>query len=177
MDTDTIAWLPVPVEYTQNMRWTPLLQMSYHHAWGKSDDPRTKNGSVFVQRHNRFRGANRLPEGIDRAVLDIPEEKYKHIIHAEVDGIQQAIDAGVDVEGGILVCHWYACKGCAEFIADHRLSQCVGHIDPYHRTVQKWQDEIIAGFDILHKAGVKTTIYTGRVGGVQAMIRGDVWRP
>jgi deoxycytidylate deaminase len=151
--------------------------MSYHTAFSKSDDPRTKNGSVFVQGHQRFRGANRLPEGVHRAVLDNPEEKYKHIIHAEVDGIDQTLAAGVTAEGGILVCQWYACKSCAEYIADHKVAQCVGHIDPYHRTVERWQKEIVTGFNILHKAGVKTSIYTGRVGGVQAMIRGEIWRP
>lgn len=82
-------------------------------SWSK--DPSTKVGCVYVDVPNHQElsaGYNGFPRNIkdDERLLD-RETKYKYIVHAEMNGIYNAVNKGISLKGsrlyvyGLPVCH------------------------------------------------------------------------
>ncbi len=84
----------------------------------KSLDPKTKVGAVIAEPNGRWLGLgfNQLPPNIPIGVLD-SDEKHKHIIHAEVIAIINAISKKEDMAGAILYSTHCPCKECIKLIA------------------------------------------------------------
>ena len=99
---------------------TRFLDLAEHiSAWSK--DPSKKIGAVAVgaQRQILAQGYNGFPRGIDDTTdrYDNREEKYKLVVHAEMNVIYNASYNGVSLNGSTLYVHGLpVCSDCAKGI-------------------------------------------------------------
>jgi len=172
-------WLP-EFELTREEKHVYFLREAYKYASINVNDLSTKLGAVIVGSRNMplSYGANGLPDFLE----DIPERherplKYDYVRHAERNSITNAAKRGVSVKNATMYCPWYACPPCAIEISDSGIAKVVGHYEMFMRTPDKWKEPVARGFGILHEKGVNTLLYTGRIGGVTALMNGQVWNP
>ncbi len=172
-------WLP-NFELTEGGLYRFFLEQAYTHAWHNAIDKSTKNGAVIVDSENNILswGANGLPDYLadDQKFHEAPL-KYDAVKHAERDAIFSALEEGIKLEGMTMYCTWYACEPCANTIAAVGIKRVIGHYEMTMRTRDYWKEEVALGFRILHKAGVETLLYTGRIGGVESLMNGEIWHP
>ena len=99
---------------------TRFLDLAEHISeWSK--DPSKKIGAVAVgaQRQILAQGYNGFPRGIDDTTdrYDNREEKYKLVVHAEMNVIYNASYNGVSLNGSTLYVHGLpVCSDCAKGI-------------------------------------------------------------
>jgi len=100
--------------------WDTRLDLAEHISeWSK--DPSKKIGAVAVgaQRQILAQGYNGFPRGIDDTTdrYDNREEKYKLVVHAEMNVIYNASYNGVSLNGSTLYVHGLpVCSDCAKGI-------------------------------------------------------------
>lgn len=106
---------------TLSNNWdTRFLDLAEHISeWSK--DPSKKIGAVAVgaQRQILAQGYNGFPRGIDDTTdrYDNREEKYKLVVHAEMNVIYNASYNGVSLNGSTLYVHGLpVCSDCAKGI-------------------------------------------------------------
>lgn len=78
-------------------------------SWSR--DPSTKVGAVIVDGHGRpvSFGYNGFPRGADDSLMANREEKYRRVIHAEMNAI---LAAGKDLSGCTIFVSHNPCLGC-----------------------------------------------------------------
>lgn len=125
------------------MIWHDYMADAYEQAL-ESEDPSTQNGAIFVAAGNRFTvgGYNRLPDGVSSEVWKDKTEKYKRVIHAEVDAIGKAAGYGTGTGGGTLVCPWACCYNCAGVIIAAGVRTLVVHKQRLAITHEPWLAEV-----------------------------------
>jgi dCMP deaminase len=134
-----------------------LLRAACQIARRESDDPRTQNAAVLVQRSGpKITGsvwsANRFPRGVRRA--QEPPEKYDRIEHAERAAIFAAARAGWRTAGATMYTPWFACCDCARAIVAAGVVEVVGSAKVCAATPERWRRAVLAGEAILREAGV-----------------------
>lgn len=116
-----------------------LLELAKHIShWSK--DPSTKVGAVICNGIKIISiGFNGLPQNIsviEEDILNIREEKYKYIIHAEMNAI---LTAGQNLNGSTLYTYpFLPCTNCASMCVQAGIKRIVAPICQN----QKWVDRI-----------------------------------
>lgn len=135
-----------------------FLQMAQMVAsWSK--DPSTKCGAVIVRPDHSVvsLGFNGFPRRIcdDPTLLAIREEKYKRVVHAEMNAILQAKQ---DLAGCTLY-SWPpnvgpSCERCSVHMIQAGLAQVV-YVHEDTEMTRRWADSSRLGLELFDEAGVK----------------------
>jgi dCMP deaminase len=128
-------------------------------TWSK--DPSTKCGSVIVRDVNKFvsLGYNGYAEGVaDDDTLNVREEKYQRVIHAEKNAI---LFAQRDLTGNtIYVFPLAPCGQCAAAICQVGINRVVTVIPNDDSLKERWSKDHAAASDQFQKRGVEIVFYT-----------------
>lgn len=114
-------------------------------TWSK--DPSSKIGALLVRdRRILATGYNGFPKGIaDDNRLNVREEKYPLVVHAEMNVLMNALEVGVAAKGATLyVCGLPVCSECAKNIIQAGIRNVViadVYECPREDWVRKWHEE------------------------------------
>ncbi len=144
------------------MKWTKrYLQLAREvSTWSK--DPSRKIGAVAVGSKGQIlaQGYNGFPRGIDDtpARLMNREEKYKYVVHAEMNVIYNATFSGVSLDGATLYVYGLpVCSECAKGIIQVGIKEVHVLIDQY--IAVKWLESWDNTRQMFNEAGVKFYSY------------------
>lgn len=132
------------------------LGLARHIAtWSK--DPSKQVGSVAVGNVGQIlaTGYNGLPRGIadNEERLNNREEKYKLVVHAEINCIYNATHNGVSLKGATLyVWGLPVCCECAKGIIQVGIDKVV--IPHYNNVPDKWKESFVDTLKLFNEAGV-----------------------
>ena len=135
-----------------------------HAAAEWSKDPGTKVGAVLVQdRRIIATGYNGFPAGIP----DNPERyadretKLALTVHAEINAILNAANAGASTRGATLYVTFPPCVNCACAIVQAGIESVV--CPTVEDQPERWRDSFRRGQAVLEEAGVGATLYPNDV--------------
>lgn len=169
------------------------LRIAYKLALG-SPDPSTQNGAIVLDGNYNIvgRGCNEFTGGMDITpdLLERPK-KYTYIEHAERNAIYNAMSKIPDFskleDGGVfqwdftfgkpvtMVAAWAACADCARGIVQSGIQTLIRHD---RSGVDRWNESIEAGDEILRAAGVKVVDIPGKIGYCDPVLaNGELWQP
>ena len=132
-----------------------FLEMARNAAsWSK--DPSTKVGAIIVDDDKRVIsvGYNGFPKGVrDDERLDDRQEKYKIIVHAEVNAILFAKNS---LESTILYTYpFMPCSRCAGLVIQSGIKRVVS----YKNTNPRWEKDFNISRQMFQEAGVEVLEY------------------
>ncbi len=129
-------------------------------TWSK--DPSSKIGAVAISPKGQLlsTGYNGFPRGIEdtEARLTDREQKYKLVVHAEMNAIYNATYNGVSLDGSTMYVYGLpSCSNCALGI----ISVGVKHVvmqdaDPDNA---RWKESVQLSLDLFDEAGVTWEFY------------------
>lgn len=126
--------------------------------WSK--DPSTKLGAIAVgkKREVLATGYNGFPRGIadseDR--YNDRTEKYKYVVHAEMNVIYNATYNGVSLDGATLYIYGLPiCSECAKGIIQVGIRRVVISANTNKNTHTRWEESFKQSRKILAEAGIK----------------------
>jgi dCMP deaminase len=123
-------------------------------TWSK--DPSTQVGAIAVGTKGQIlaQGYNGYPRGMDDSDYDNREEKYKKIVHAEMNCIYNASWNGVSLDGADLFVYGLpVCHECAKAIIQVGIKRV---ISPWMQNLpKKWDDSFELTNKFFKEAGVK----------------------
>ena len=138
-------------------KWdTRFLNLAEHiSTWSK--DPSKKIGAVAVgdQRQILAQGYNGFPRGISDADerYDNREEKYKLVVHAEMNVIYNASYNGVSLNGSTLYVHGLpVCSDCAKGVIQVGIKRVVM---PSQDIPEHWEQSWQKTKEMFNEAGIK----------------------
>ena len=138
-------------------KWdTRFLNLAEHiSTWSK--DPSKKIGAVAVgdQRQILAQGYNGFPRGISDADerYDNREEKYKLVVHAEMNVIYNASYNGVSLNGSTLYVHGLpVCSDCAKGVIQVGIKRIVM---PSQDIPEHWEQSWQKTKEMFNEAGIK----------------------
>ena len=141
-------------------KWDARFMALAEHIAGWSLDPSTKVGAVIVDDKKRIVsvGFNGFPRGVaDDERLQNKEEKYEHIIHAEINAL---MFAQRNLEGCTLyVWPLPPCARCATQIIQTGIFRVVA---PFPSKKTKWFESLCRAASMFDEAGVKRFYFDGR---------------
>ena len=124
-------------------------------SWSK--DPSTKVGAIIVDngRHPVSVGYNGLPASMvdDPAILNDREQKYKYVIHAERNAIE---NSPCSVNGCTIYVTHPCCSSCVDFIIECGISRVVFEETSDVRFTKSWNSELAV--EKLRTANIDVTI-------------------
>ena len=128
--------------------------------WSK--DPSTKVGCVYVneETHQELSaGYNGFPRYIeDDERLEIREVKYQYIVHAEMNGIFNALNKGVSLQGSTLYLYGLPpCHECAKGIIQVGIKSIVV-FTPNPPSHDRWRASCDVGANMMEEAGIEVHI-------------------
>ncbi len=166
---------------TSNPVFRDLILTAYEVAFKESTDTSTKIGAVIIDNNGKIlvSGANAFihpdmaldPKNHERPL------KYKLTEHAERAAIYKAAFAGVPLVGQTMVCPWACCSDCARGIVLSGIQLVIAHQQAFDKTPDRWREEVALGINILESNGVSYTLYDGKIGGIENLFDGEIWRP
>ena len=126
-------------------------------VWSK--DPSSTVGAVIVGRHGQIlsTGFNGFPRKMDdrEEWLTNREEKYKRIIHAEMNAIYNAALTGVSVEGAsIYISGIPPCSKCALGIIQTGIEKVVFSKSDYENVNDRWKQDCEDSINMLNECGI-----------------------
>lgn len=129
-------------------------------SWSK--DPSSKIGAILVGNKNQIisQGYNGFPRLIEDSEhrLNNREEKYKYVIHAEMNAIYNAGFNGATTEGAVLyVSGLPICHECAKGVIQTGIKAVVMDKHPKD-SPEKWKASGLLALEMFKEAGVKYTI-------------------
>lgn len=130
------------------------LDLAFHISqWSK--DPSTKTGAVIVRPNKSICsvGFNGFPRGVydDPALLENRDEKYKRVIHAEVNALTFSEE---NVKGYTMYIYpFLSCERCCVQIIQSGIKRVVAPIAP-KELLQRWGDSFNIARDMYEQAGV-----------------------
>jgi dCMP deaminase len=128
-----------------------------------SIDPSTKVGAVIVDKNKRIveTGYNGFPRG----VKDLPErlnnreEKYKYVVHAEMNCIYNACHNGTSLNDTTLYVYGLPiCSECAKGVAQVGISKVI--MQHPNDIPKHWEEKVTTSKIIFNEAGVKFLRYS-----------------
>lgn len=124
-------------------------------TWSK--DPSTQVGAIIVNDDRRIlaTGYNGFPRGIDDSVerLEDRENKYKFIVHAEMNAIYNATYNGISLNGSTLyVWGLPVCSECAKGVIQVGIKKIVMPLKDYP---ERWLLSFKQSAALFTEAGVK----------------------
>jgi dCMP deaminase len=127
----------------------------YIAKWSK--DPSTKVGAVIVRPDRTIvsTGYNGFPRGIaDKPeLLTSREEKYKRVIHAEVNAI---LTAREPLTGCTLYCSLMTCERCAVIVIQAGIKRVVAQKMSIEQE-ERWGEALKLAHQLYAEAGVQVT--------------------
>lgn len=129
-------------------------------TWSK--DPSTQVGAIIVNDDRRIlaTGYNGFPRGIDDSVerLEDRENKYKFIVHAEMNAIYNATYNGISLNGSTLyVWGLPVCSECAKGVIQVGIKKIVMPLKDYP---ERWVLSFKQSAALFTEAGVKFDFIT-----------------
>ena len=122
--------------------------------WSK--DPSRQIGAIAVRNRKILStGYNGFPKGIKdlKSRYDNREEKYKFVVHAEMNCIYNAAENGISLKDSTLYIYGLpVCGDCALGIIQAGVSRVVAIS---HNTPDRWKEAIANTGSIFDEAGVK----------------------
>ena len=122
--------------------------------WSK--DPSRQIGAIAVRNRKILStGYNGFPKGIEdlKSRYDNREEKYKFVVHAEMNCIYNAAENGISLRDSTLYIYGLpVCSDCALGIIQAGVSRVVAIS---HNTPDRWKEAIANTSSIFNEAGVK----------------------
>lgn len=138
------------------VKWDKRFLKLAEHVSTWSKDPSTQVGAVITD-DNRVvsLGYNGFPSGIeDDWRLENREEKYKIIVHGEVNAI---LFANRSLEGCTLYTYpFMPCSVCAGKVIQSGIKQVI----TYHDNNPRWVDSFKLTKEMFNEAGIKLLEYT-----------------
>jgi len=126
-------------------------------TWSK--DPSSQIGAVVVGENRRIlsTGYNGFPRGIeDNSRLADREEKYKYIVHAEMNAIYNATWNGVSLHGSTIYVYGLPiCASCSLGVVQAGVSRAVCAYKPSER----WEESFKHTKSVFTEAGVRVKEY------------------
>ena len=141
-----------PVKWRNN-----YLQLAKNiSTWSK--DPSRKIGAVAVGSKGQIlaQGFNGFPRGIADTDerLNNREEKYKYVVHAEMNAIYNACLNGTSLDGSTMYVYGLpVCSECAKGIIQVGINRVVIYTDEIVPAI--WTDAFALTWDMFKEAGVK----------------------
>lgn len=150
-------------EDARKRKWDIRFLKLAEHISSWSLDPSRKIGAVAVNDDRRIlaTGYNGFPKGIsDSGIrLENREEKYKYVVHAEMNCIYNATHQGVSLNDSTLyVTGLPVCSECAKGIISVGIKKVV--MKEVKDVPQIWLDHWVITQSMLNEAGVCTHIYS-----------------
>ena len=138
-------------------KWTRrYLDMAKEVAtWSK--DPSTKVGAVAVGSKGQIlsQGYNGFPRGVKHTPerYDVREEKYKYVVHGEMNAIYNACHTGASLDGATLyVTGLPVCSECAKGIIQVGISKVIME---YPKDIpDSWRESMKTTSSMFLEAGV-----------------------
>jgi len=120
-------------------------------------DPSTKVGAVIVGKNGQIisQGYNGFPRGVKDSPerLNTREEKYKYVVHAEMNCIYNACRNGASLNDTTLYVYGLpVCSECAKGVVQVGISKVIMQ----HPVVipQHWEEKVLISKTIFNEAGV-----------------------
>ena len=157
-----------------------LMRRAYAYARLHSDDLSTQCGATLIDVSGQptVWGTNRFPPGLNnRGLTRDREQKLVYIEHAERAVIYAAAQFGIKTQGLTMIAPWACCAPCARAIVLAGISKVVAHKQAYERTPERWRASIEAGLKILSAANVEYELLDAKIGYIQNLFDGKIWRP
>ena len=126
-------------------------------TWSK--DPSTKVGAIAVGNKGQIlaQGYNGYPRGMDDSDYSDREEKYKKIVHAEMNCIYNASWNGVSLDGADLFVYGLpVCHECAKAVIQVGILRVICPYNP--DWPKKWQESFDLTKQFFEEAGVKSEL-------------------
>lgn len=150
-----------------NLDWHSYFFSIAKIAASKSKDPSSKIGSVAVRPDNTIAsvGFNGFPRGVidSEERYNDREQKYKYIVHSEINLICSAAKNGVSLDGCKIYLDFWPCEKCSQAIIQAGLKEIVLDGDSFlYNNVElnnRWKKEQDISKTMLNEAGIKVTIY------------------
>ena len=134
--------------------WKEYLFGFAQHASSRSKDPSTQVGAVLVDKDNHLiaTGYNGFPPGIAETEERWQRpQKYRRVIHAEMNAIGHAAKIGRATEGSTLYCTHFPCNavGCARLVIASGVKHIVCGKPPHG-----WDEDHEFSKELFDEAGV-----------------------
>lgn len=134
-----------------------MIDLAFHVSlWSK--DPSTKVGAVIADDFNRIAGVgyNGFPRGIrdDPDRLNDRPEKYKHVVHAEVNAILNSQRS----EGLTLYITLFPCSECAKFVIQAGIKAVVIPASGAPLKDGRWAESHETAVNMFREAGIPVHI-------------------
>ena len=131
------------------------MQMAkFVSTWSK--DPSTQVGSIAVRNRTVIaQGYNGFPRGIDDTTtrLDNRTEKYKFMVHAEMNVIYNAAENGVSLKDSTVYVYGLpVCSECAKGLIQAGIKRIV---TPYQTVPKNWQVSTTASQSMFGEVGIR----------------------
>lgn len=120
-------------------------------------DPSTKVGAVIVGKNGQIisQGYNGFPRGVKDSAdrLNIREEKYKYVVHAEMNCIYNACHNGTPLNGTTLYVYGLpVCSECAKGVVQVGISKVI--MQHPAEIPKHWEEKLKISKTIFDEAGV-----------------------
>lgn len=137
-----------------HQRYMELAKM--FASWSK--DPSTKVGAVAIGHKGQLiaQGYNGFPREFDDSIelYKDRQEKYKYVVHAEMNCIYHATHNGLSLEGARLYVYGLGvCHECAKGIVQVGISEVYASCDS--TSADRWKTSFNKTKEIFKKGGVK----------------------
>jgi len=160
------AFKALDLEYTENCQvslWDHrFLRLAEEIArWSK--DPSTKTGALFVAEDHRIvgEGHNDFPAKME----DKPEwwnnreEKYKRVIHAEMNAAQNCREVPVLRNSTLYTWPFMPCSRCATHMIGFGIGRVVAPIIQPGSDQERWTNDLNQSQKLFDECGVQVTLY------------------
>ena len=132
-----------------------FMQMAkFVSTWSK--DPSTQVGSIAVRNRTVIaQGYNGFPRGINDTTtrLDNRTEKYKFMVHAEMNVIYNAAENGVSLKDSTVYVYGLpVCSECAKGLIQAGIKRIV---TPYQTVPENWQVSTTASQSMFGEVGIR----------------------
>jgi len=145
-----------------DMKYSELAK--YISSWSK--DPSIKVGSITVGGRGQIlsQGYNGFPRGIEdtQARLNNREEKYKYVVHAEMNCIYNATLNGVSLNGATLYVYGLpVCSECAKGVIQVGIKRVVIYTPEIAKVdiPEKWKASGEQSYAMFKEAGITVNWY------------------
>lgn len=132
-------------------KWTKrwLNEAKHFSKWSK--DPSTQVGSICVGEEGQIlsHGYNGIPRGLkdDPEILNVREEKYKYMVHAEQNCVYNACLNGVSLKNSVVYVYGMPiCHECAKGLIQVGVSKVIAQFDPANYERWKWSADLATEF-------------------------------
>ena len=133
-------------------------------SWSK--DPTTKVGAITVGNYGQIlsQGFNGFPRGIEDAQsrLNDREQKYKYVVHAEMNCIYNASLNGVSLNGATLYVYGLpVCSECAKGVIQVGIARVVIYTPEINKIdiAEKWKQSGKLSFEMFKEAKIEYSWY------------------